>query len=365
MGQFANPEVTTDDVEEIMTVAENTVVARFDQVSAYADNAMKTAMEMLGELEKAAEDFDFTVPSIGGFFPAPISLNFNIGDPPVRPDINMALPQFPEAPILAAIGLMTNIESYLQAVLTNGAPAVNPAVEMQIWQRGQERDQLARDAARANLAAEWAKRGFDLPDGILVATLTQEEVDYRNKRLDLSRDISIKQYETAFENTKFIIGSILKMEEAIIQAVSEGNKSLVAQYGAEVDGFKAQVTAAVETVKAFVDRYKGEGEVYKAKAQAQAAIAEVDVKMAEAMINVAIAQLQLYLKQAELKMTGAEVEAKLRVSAAEAGGRIAAALASGAFSGISVQAHLSASGSTQKNYTGSEQLSETHYFTEK
>ena len=230
---------------------------------------------------------------------------------------------------------------------------------------GQERDQLARDAARANLTAEWAKRGFDLPDGILVATLTQEEVDYRNKRLDLSRDISIKQYETAFENTKFIISSILKMEEVIIQAVAEGNKSLVTEYKAEIDGFKAQVQAAIETVKAYVNRYKGEGEVYKAKAQAQAAIAEVDVKMAEAMINVALAQIQLYLKQAELKMTSAEVGAKLRVAAAEAGGRIAAALASGAFSGISVQAHLSASGSTAKNYNGSEQLSETHYFTEK
>ena len=48
----------------------------------------------------------------------------------------MALPEFPERPSSTAIGLMTDIENYLQAVLTNGAPAVNPAVEMQIWQRG-------------------------------------------------------------------------------------------------------------------------------------------------------------------------------------------------------------------------------------
>lgn len=365
MGQFADPQDTTEDVQAVLDTAKDAVVARFTQVTAYADDAMKTAMDMLIELEKAAEDFDYTVPTIGAFFPKPIVYDFNVGDPPTPPQIDLPMPDFPVDPVLAAVGLMTNIETYLQNVLNNGAPAVNPAVEAQIWNRGFERDQIARANARDALTAEWAKRGFDLPDGILVATLTQEEIDYEHKRLDLSRDISIKQYETAFENTKFIISSILKMEELIIQAAWEGNRSLVMKYNADVDGFKAKISGAVEVLKAFVDRYKGEGEVYKAKAQAQAAIAEVDVKAAEAVINVAIAQMQLFLKQAELKLTNAEAQAKLRVTAAEAGGRIAAALASGAFSGVSVQAHLSAQGTAHKSYTGNEGLSEVHAFQEK
>ncbi len=352
----------TSDIQPIIDSATETVVERFAQASEYADDAMKAAMEELSKLEIAAEEFDFTVPSIGMFFPAPISFEFNPGDAPETPEVEIYLPPFPDAPILSAIALVTNIQARLQNDLATGPSGVNPAVEEQIWRREEERSLLARDEARANLTSEWAKRGFDLPDGVLVATLTQEEIDYRNKRLDLSRDIAIKQYEAAFENTKFIITQILALEQLLVTAVSEGNKNLIQKYAADMDGVKAKVQAAVERLKGIVSLYSAEGDVYKARAQAQAAIAEVDVKAAEAQINTAITQMQLFLKQAELHMHNAEAMARIRVAAAEGGGRIAAQLVAGAMSGVSVQAHLSAQSSAQKSYHSSESGSETHSY---
>ena len=363
MGAFVNPQNTTEEVGPIFTLAEQTVSDRFNLVTAYADEATKAAMEQLNRLEIAAEEYDFSVPSIGWFFPAPISLKFDPGTPPVAPTVELPMPAFPDAPIMQAITLTTGILAYLENVLATGATGVNSAVEDLIWRRELERSQLARDESRNALTAEWGKRGFDLPDGVLLAQLTQEEIDWRNKRLDLSRDIAIKQYELAFQNTQFIIQQILAMEKILVEAAAEGNKITIMEYSAQMEGAKVEVQAAAERLKAIVDLYRGEGDVYKARADAQAKIAEVDVKVAEATINVAIAQMQIYLKQIELRMHNAQAIAQIRVAAAEGGGRIAAQLAAGAMAGISVQAHLSASGQASKSYQGQESLSEQYRHT--
>jgi hypothetical protein len=90
----------------------------------------------------------------------------------------------------------------------------------------------------------------------------------------------------------------------------------------------------------------------------------VDVKALESEINMVVAQSQLFLKQVELAMKNYEVSGHLKVAAAEAGGRISAALASGIFAGVSVQAHISGTGTATKSYIGSETESESHPHTE-
>jgi hypothetical protein len=119
-GRYVNPQNTTDDIAGVVTTTKETVIERFSQVTEYADDAMHTAMEFLNELREAVDEEDFDVPEIGIFFPAPISTGFNIGDPPVSPEVEIFLPEFPEAPILAAIGFVTGIQARLQYDLANG-----------------------------------------------------------------------------------------------------------------------------------------------------------------------------------------------------------------------------------------------------
>jgi len=109
-----------------------------------------------------------------------------------------------------------------------------------------------------------------------------------------------------------------------------------------------------------VKAYEASGSVYRAKAEAQASIATVDVKAAEVSINSTISQMQLFLKQAEILIERSRAIAQLKTAAAEAGGRIAAQLAAGAMAGVSVQAHLSASGNASKTYSGQEVVSESY-----
>ena len=213
--------------------------------------------------------------------------------------------------------------------------------------------------AKEKIAAEWSKRCFDLPDGVLVAQLTQAEIDYRNKFLDRSRDIAIKQADLAFQNTQFIKKTILEMNQILITAVTDGNKTTIAQYGADLEAYKTKVQAAISTVDMAVKAYEAAGSVYRAKAEAQTSIASVDVKAAEVAINATISQMQLFLKQAEIYIERSKAMSQIRVTAAEAGGRIAAQLAAGAMAGVSVQAHISAQTGVNKSYQGQESTQET------
>jgi len=356
--QIVHPEVS--DIDSIVSTTESTVIDRFNQAAEMASGFMNTAEGFLGDLSGATDLSGFPMPFLSpGGIPA-LSYSFNPGDPPTAPDTEIYLPDFPVDPILQTIALVAGIQARLQSDLANGVTGIDPARENDIWMRDQERQRIMTDEAKEKIAAEWSKRCFDLPDGVLVAQLTQAEIDFRNKFLDRSREIAVKQAELAFQNTQFIIKSILEMNQLLIMAATEGNKLTISKYATDLEGYKSKVQAAISTVEEAVKAYEASGSVYRYKAEAQASIATVDVKAAEVSITATISQMQLFLKQAEILIERSRAIAQLKTAAAEAGGRIAAQLAAGAMAGVSVQAHISAQGSASKTYAGRESVDESY-----
>jgi hypothetical protein len=355
-----NPQDSAAAVDRVVTDAESAVAERFTRTEELATGFVDTAEGFLDSLLNATIASSFPQPIISDMKIKPIAYDFNPGDPPVEPSTEIYLPVFPVDPVLQSIALVAGIQTRLTSDLVNGVTGINPAKESDIWYRDQEREALMVNEAKEKIAAEWSKRCFDLPDGVLVAQLTQAEIDYRNKFLDRSREIAVKQAELAFQNTQFIIKSILDMNQLLITAATEGNKITISKYGADLEAFKTKVQAAISKVDEAVKAYEAAGSVYRAKAEAQASIAQVDVKAAEVNINATISQMQLFLKQAELYISRARDISQLRTAAAEAGGRIAAQLAAGALAGVSVQAHISAQSTASKSYSGQESLSENY-----
>jgi len=360
MGDVVNPQNTTAELADIVYTAEQTVIDRFSHAEELAGGFVDTAQGFLDSLLNASDISGFPMPILAPHTIPALSYEFNPGDAPTAPPTEIYLPDFPEGPILQTIALVAGIQTRLQSDLANGVTGIDPARENDIWMRDQERERIMTDAAKEKIAAEWSKRCFDLPDGVLVAQLTQAEIDYRNKFLDRSREIAVKQAELAFQNTQFIIKSILEMNQLLIMAVTEGNKITIAKYQADLEAYKTQVQAAISTVDEAVKAYEASGTVYRAKAEAQASIANVDVKAAEVSITATISQMQLFLKQAEILIERSRAIAQLKTTAAEAGGRIAAQLAAGAMAGVSVQAHISAGATASKTYTGTESVQETY-----
>jgi hypothetical protein len=360
MGEIVHPETNTAEIDSIVSTTEQTVLDRFSQAEELAGGFVDTAQGFLDSLLNASDISGFPMPFLAPHTIPALSYEFNPGDAPTAPPTEIYLPDFPEGPILQTIALVAGIQTRLQSDLANGVTGIDPARENDIWMRDQERERIMTDAAKEKIAAEWSKRCFDLPDGVLVAQLTQAEIDYRNKFLDRSREIAVKQAELAFQNTHFIIKSILEMNQLLIMAVTEGNKITISKYQFDLEAYKTQVQAAISTVDEAVKAYEASGSVYRAKAEAQASIANVDVKAAEVSITATISQMQLFLKQAEILIERSRAIAQLRTAAAEAGGRIAAQLAAGAMAGVSVQAHISAQGSATKTYSGQEVVTEAY-----
>jgi len=354
------PSTTSEEVDAVIASAQDVVEQRFDQAIEDGKDLLATTMEIIGGLTDAVSGDMIAVADLGSQFPDPLSIYFDPGDPPTAPDVELYMPEFPTAPILSVIELLTGIQAKLEYDLEHGSTGLNADVESEIWSRGEERDRIALDNAKDKIAAEWSKRGFALPDGALAAQLTQAETEYMNKRVDVSRDIAIKQAELSYQYSVVIIQQILAMEQILINATAEGNKSLIEEYKADMDGYKSRIQGAVEKLSGLLKAYEVGGSVYRSKAEAQAAIAGVDVKVAESKINAAVSQMHLFLKQAEINMRNQEVMAGLRVEAQKAAGQIAAQLASGMFAGVSVQAHISAGATTSKGYQGQESSSESH-----
>jgi hypothetical protein len=363
-GDIVHPDTETSELDSIVTTAEDKVVERFDKAEEMASGFMDSAEGFLDSLINATDQTGFPMPILANQGVRGISYSFNPGDAPIEPSTEIYLPDFPVDPILQTIALIAGIQVRLQSDLANGVTGIDPNKENDIWMRDQERERLNVNEAKEKIAAEWSTRCFDLPDGVLVAQLTQAEIDYRNKFVDRSREIAVKQAELAFQNTQFIIKSILEMNQILITAVTEANKTTIAKYQADLEAYKTKVQAAIATVDEAIKGYEASGTIYRAKADAQAAIANVDVKAAEVVINQTISQMQLFLKQAEVIIERSRSMAQLRTAAAEAGGKIAAQLAAGAMAGVSVQAHISATGQVSKTYAGSESISESHFYEE-
>ena len=289
--------------------------------------------------------------------------------------------------------LLEAIKAKLLHDLQNGASGVNPNVENEIWNRNRERDLLALYDAQNRIAADWAARGMPLPDGALTAALQELELNYTNKRLDTSRDIAIKQYEAAFQNTQFTTEKGIALEQilmnlwhliqtrvfeaskatiemeiqyflgiiqkykimadiynALVNAEIEKAKAKVTIYKEQVEAYKAKVQAEAARIDGLVKAYLGEVEIYKAKVEAYASLTNVEMKIYEVGLNRLIADANLKLKDAELRIQNQLSVDGLKIEAMKAQAQIYAQWIAGALSSIQANARLGADGTSSYQY---------------
>ena len=173
-----------------------TVISQFESMRAYADDSRDVAFDYLAELKNAT----YGVPQI------------TIG----------ALPEIPEPG--PGTGLGADVEDAL-------------------WNRQEERDLLDLQEAKDRVTAEWAARGFGLPDGVLTMLLMDLETKHSDARLTASREIAVKQAELALNNAHFAIES--KIKEAEIWA-----NVAIKQADINLNAFTGTMSAQMEIAKA-------------------------------------------------------------------------------------------------------------------
>ena len=314
----------SDDIAQrwsIFSHAKEIVDEKFEDGRSYAQDALRTAQETIARLEAVASGIanidvnvtldDITSPDISDF----------VGSPPTSPDISLNMP-----PDLTELdSLSAAVQAKLLHDIQYGGPAIDEDTETAIFNRDLERSILIRNDALDKISSEWAKRNFVLPDQNLIALLAQVEIDYANKRQDVSRDVAIKSFELGDTNTKF--------------AIQQG----ITWYGLKIETYKAKVQAEISRLQAIIQAFVAEVEVYKGSAQVYVALTDTRIKKFDAQVRMALARAELLLKDAEIDIKKYEMLNGLKIEAMKAIGSINAQIVAGALSSVSAGATISAS----------------------
>jgi len=277
--------------------------------------------------------------------------------------------------------------------LLTGSTGIDPNVEVQIWDRNLQRDLQELRDAKSRIAADIAKRGWPLPDGVLITALDDLEIKHSDKRYDASRDISIKQAEMTYQGVKDrltigvelekglmsifsdIQGRLFKasaaqiegeinifraqvdqtkamtdMYTALVGARIEEAKAIVTIYSAKVQAYTAAVQAEAARVEATIKAFVGTCEAYKAQVSALASMNEVQVKLFECKIRQAVAEADVAIKNAQIAVENQRFKESLEVQIAEVLLGTLTQLEAGLMSSISLSAHIDASNSASYQY---------------
>lgn len=302
---------------------------KFEDGRSYASSALAVANATIENLRQVGKTLNYidTTTSINYITP-PNAGNFT-ESLPLSPNTDFNMPTAPSD----TDALQYVVKSKLINDISNGTSAISESVETVIFQREIERAVLVHQDNLDNISAEWAKRGFTLSNAILGQLLAQAEIDYANKRLDVSRDIAIKNFELSDANVKF--------------AVQQG----IAYNIYKVEIYKAEVNAEIARIDSIIKKYLGNIDAYKASAQVFTSLAEVNIKEFEAELKQELIKAELLIKNVEIDIKNFEVENNLKIEADKAIGSINSQIVAGALSSVSASVQMSASNASSYSYS--------------
>ncbi len=206
------------------------------------------------------------------------------------------------------------VRNKLLSNIQDGGTGLSPAIESAIFARETERGSQTLQDAIDKTTSQWAKMGFTLPDGLLSAEIATLNKEYMNKRLDVSRDISIEQAKLEQENLKYSLQYATMLElkmfdlaDSYAQRAFLASKAtietLVQVYNSNLDTFKVKVQAYQAEAAAYESFIKSklmEVEKWKAEIEGQKLIADVneqDLKLYNAQWEGEIVKVKLYESQ--------------------------------------------------------------------
>lgn len=266
------PSVPSDSVYPVLPVTPTTSDHAFPSAPAYTlpDVPTLTDIVLPDFIEQSISPITSTLPILDFDVPALAQLN----DGNLTPED--ALVQAAKAKLLSNI--------------TDGGTMIDPQVEADIWNRDLERNEQALQDAVDKVTSQWAKLGWSVPDGLLAGSLIAINKEYMNKRLDMSREISVtqakleqegmfKSLELSIHLETLLIGNmndyarrVFETSKATAEFTVEIFKERVNRYNALLAAFKTDV----ETYKVAIDAELQRAEVYKARLQGTQLLASID-----------------------------------------------------------------------------------------
>lgn len=333
-------------------------------------------------------------------------------DTPIKPD--SIDPVFTYVPGAYSSCTWSQLCALIQDELVNGGNGLSELVYGLIIDRNLEARRNLEDQARQRMYDAVGARGFDLPGGMAAAAILEFEKDITAKDLDAVNSTTIKDFEIADANTRFVKELALKMDEAqraaynseedrlfniakstqeVMIAIYEQNVKL---YIAEWEGVKAQIEVAVAEIDALIATndseikvFLGKTEAYKVETEAIASenksktdlaiaegqIYETEVRAISAKFSVLVEEVRVALEEykvdvgaviskEEINLKAFTTQSELTISSIETISNIAGQAVASALGMLNTGMSYDYAGRTSMSYTSglSNQKSETHAY---
>lgn len=250
-----------------------------------------------------------------------------------------------------------NLCSIISQELVNGGTGLTDAVYALILDRNIEARRSVEDQARRRAQDSVGATGFDLPGGMAAAVVLEIEREVLSKDTDAVNNITIKDFDLADTNSRFIKELALKFEEIqrstfeseenrafeiakvskelIITIYEQNVKLYIAEWEGvknKLESAKLQVDAIISQNDSEVKAFLGRAEVLKAQisaiasenesktevVKAKAAVYESEVKAYIAEYNALVEEVRIAIEEYKTKVDAAigmeEVELKAYTS---------------------------------------------------
>jgi hypothetical protein len=283
------------------------VESQFDAAQNYADEAWSIIQTLMNDLVDAANftldysDLDLTIT------PLPITGSFTWAETPYTST------------------LITNLDTWLRAILVDGATGLGTTVEANIWDRARDRLQVENERVYEEALSFWSARGHALPPGALIARLTRAMAEQTRANQQINYEIAIEQARLAQSNQQHAE----EMSNRMIEVLVNNNAGY---YTRSLDAAKYAI--------------------------------EGPIRVFEAQVAKMTAQVSLLLEEAKVNLTMALEENRIKIETLKAGAQVAAQLAASSLSAVNASAGVSYRGGYNYGYSesSSQQQSEsTHY----
>lgn len=270
--------------------------------------------------------------------------------------------------------LKDKIRDVIKEWLDYGGTAIIPEVEDAIWQRQQERDEIALLEGIDDSLAELSALGFALPQGVDVAMVDEKQNAYTNLRYDRSREIAQKTAELEQQQRQFSVTAGTNLEqlniteksgrmERALKAATTIVDHAVQIFIADVNKFKALADVALGKVQALVSAYSADVQAYATEGNISGKNADLQLEEAKIIemnaennlrvtLQGAIANMQAYLQQ-----SGVSIEAIKGIMG------VLQSRANAAMQAIQTSAQLGASSRHDVGYSYSGPVRKTLYST--
>lgn len=149
-----------------------------------------------------------------------------------------------------AAAVKTGSDQWIIDTMTNGR-FVPAAVEDAMWNRA--RDKELNDSLRAEQAVvdATASRGFSMPVGEMTHAIRVNSQDTQKRLAAINRDIAVKVFDVANENSKFAVDQAVRLRTAFVAALGDFIKTAMIQPNNAVEYAKtilASKTAVYDTM---------------------------------------------------------------------------------------------------------------------